>query len=562
MKVQIQGKKPVILDPSDYKQGGEAKVWIKGKTVYKIYHDPKHMIPMEKIQELQGIKVLNVIKPKDIILDNRKKPIGFTMDKAVGEALVKLYTTGFRNDKGITNTHAVDLAENIKEAIQQVHEVGCLLVDINDLNIIVENSWIIPNFIDINSWQTPSFPATAINPNIKDWSSKTFTELTDWFSFAIITCYLFVGIHPFRGSHDNYHRSDVEGRMKDHVSIFNPDVRLPRSTRDFSLIPDHYRKWYIELFENGTRVNPPLLPGTVTIVPVKVTIIRSTDNFEIEYLMDFDSNVVSHKDVFGREITRTTDTIWIDKDKYRVNPGVDVVITPVDIIPILAKINKNILELKSLVNNKTLVYSKLNATGMMIINNTLFVTHEGSITEIGFTDMSEKVIVSVDSSWDIMPSSHEVFDGVIYQFIMGKPYLVIPIPKQGENTAYIEKEIPELEGYKIINAKHDHGVVMLTCYKTSKYDLFILRFDGDFKDYHCRVVEDVDLQDPNFVTLANGIVISIYADDTLEVFRVDPTKPEVDKFTDPEINSTMKLCKKGVEVRFFQDKSIYKIRKK
>lgn len=562
MKVYIQGKKPITLDPSDYKQGGEAKVWIKGKTVYKIYHDPKHMIPLEKIQELQGIKVPNVIKPEDIILNSRKKPIGFTMTKAVGDSFIKLYTNGFRNDKGITHNHIVELVENIKEVIQQVHKVDCLLVDINDLNIIVEPSWVVPNFIDINSWQTPSFPATAINPNVKDWSSKTFTELTDWFSFAVITCYLYVGIHPFRGSHDDYHRSDVESRMKDHVSIFNPDVRLPRSVRDFSLIPDHYQKWYIDLFEKGKRGIPPLLPGTIIIVPVKVTIIKSTDNFEIEYLKEFDDDIISHRDVFGKEITRTMDKMWIDKDKYRVNPGVDAIITSVNIVPILAKVDKNVLELKCLVDDKTLIYPTLNAAGMMVIDNALFITHKGTITELGFTDMSEKVIVSVDSSWNIMPSSHEVFDGVIYQYIMGKPYLVIPIPKQGENTAYIEKEIPELEGYKIINAKHDHGVVMLTCYKTSKYYLFILRFDNEFKDYHCRIVEDVDLQDPNFVTLANGIVISIYADDTLEVFRADPTKPEVDKFTDPEINSTMKLCKKGVEVRFFQGKAIYKIRKK
>jgi hypothetical protein len=64
MKVSIQGKKPVNLDPSDYKQGGEAKVWIDKKIVYKIYHDSKHMIPLEKIQELQAIKVNNVVVPK------------------------------------------------------------------------------------------------------------------------------------------------------------------------------------------------------------------------------------------------------------------------------------------------------------------------------------------------------------------------------------------------------------------------------------------------------------------------------------------------------------------
>ena len=562
MKVYIQGKKPVNLDPSDYKQGGEAKVWIDKKIVYKIYHDSKHMIPLEKIQELQAIKVDNVVVPKDLILNSRKKPIGFTMDKAIGDPLIKLHTTGFRNTKGIINDHIVALIEMIKKVILEVHEANCLLVDINDLNIIVEPSWTVGNFIDINSWQTPNFPATAINPNVRDWSSKTFTTLTDWYSFAIITCYLFVGIHPFRGSHKKYNRSDVEGRMRDHVSIFNSDVRLPKSVRDFSLIPDYYRKWYIELFENGKRNEPPLLPGTVTIVSVMVKLIKSTDSFKIKFLQRFDSDIIFYKEVFGREIIRTKKSIYINKDNYQVNPGVDIIITEMDVIPILSKIEDNTLKLRSLSNNKDVIYPMLNASDIMIVNNALFIINDGDIIELGFTDMRNKVIVSVDSIWSIMSNTHEVFDGVIYQLIMGRSYVVIPVPKMGEKTMYIEKEIQELDGYKIINAKHESGVLMVTGFKRTTYDLFIIRFNSDYTQFHCRKIEDVDLEDLNFVSLANGMCVSIFADNTLEIFRRDPTQPKVNKIEDSAIDSTMKLCKKGVEVRFFKENKLYSIQMK
>lgn len=562
MKVYIQGKKPVNLDPSDFKSGGEAKVWIKGDSVYKIYHDPKHMIPVEKIQELQSINLPNVFSPKDIILSPRKKPIGFTMDKAIGESLIKLHTTGFRNDKGITNNHAIELIENIKKTISLVHEKNFLLVDINDLNIVVEHSWVDPNFIDVNSWKTPNFPATAINPNVRDYSSSKFTTLTDWFSFGVITCYLFVGIHPFRGSHKKYNRADVEGRMRDHISIFNKDVRLPRSVRDFSLIPDHYRKWYIDLFENGKRMEPPLLPGTVVMVSVDVRIIQSTDSFEITYYKEFDDIITSHRKVFGRDVTRTKSTIWIDNERMVVSPGVDVIITYVDLNPILVKVSNGILELKCTDHKKEVKCPKFNASNMMIIDNNLFIINSGDVYEIGFTDIGDKIVASVDSSWSIMPGSSEVFDGVIYQLIAGKPYLVIPIPEPGENTKYIENGIPEIQDYKIINAKHKDGVIMLTGLKNSIYDLFIIRFNEYYSSYHCRKIEDVDLQDPNFASLINGIVVSILTDNTLEISRRDPTKPNIDKIYDSDINSTMRLCKNGLEVRFFQDRNLYKIKKK
>lgn len=561
MKVYIQGKKPVNLNPSDFKSGGEAKVWIKGNNVYKIYHDPKHMIPIEKIQELKSVNLPNVFTPKDIILNHRKKPIGFTMDKAIGEPFIKLYTTGYRNDKGIINKSIIELVENIKKTIQLIHEKNFLLVDINDLNIIVKPNWVEPGFIDVNSWKTPNFPATAINPNVRDYSSNKFTALTDWFSFGVITCYLFVGIHPFRGSHNDYNRSDIEGRMKDHVSIFNPSVRLPRSVRDFSLIPNHYRKWYVELFENGKRAEPPLLPGTVSIVSVDIRIIQSTNSFKITHIKKFDDPIISHRQIFGRDITKTKGALWIDKSKYHVSQGVDIIITDVDLNIVFVKVSDGTLKIMC-PKNKEGICPEFNASNMMIINNSLFIIDHGDISEIGFTDMGDKIIGSVDSSWSIMPESHEVFDGVIYQLISGNPYLLIPIPKAGENTKYIEKKIEELYGYKVINAKHENGVIMLTGFKDTTYDLFILRFDEQYDSYQCRKIKDVDLQDPNFISLVNGIVVSILTDNTLEISRRDPTKSEVDKIDDPDINSTMKLCKRGTEVRFFQDRNLYEIKKK
>jgi len=81
MEVMVRGKGKVKLDPSDFKAGGEAKVWMIGDTVYKIYHEIKHMIPESKLMELQSLKSPNIVKPEYIILDKKDRPIGFTNDK-------------------------------------------------------------------------------------------------------------------------------------------------------------------------------------------------------------------------------------------------------------------------------------------------------------------------------------------------------------------------------------------------------------------------------------------------------------------------------------------------
>ncbi len=557
----VRGKGKVNLDPSDYKAGGEAKVWIHGDVVYKIYHEIKHMTPEAKLMELRSLNAPHIITPIDIILDNKDRPVGYTMNKADGVPMVTMFTTGYQNNNAIEHAHVVSLIENMKSTTSIIHEQDFLIVDYNELNIIVKKDWVTPQYIDTNAWKTPSFPADAIAPYVRDYSSNEFTTLTDWFSFGIITCYLYTGIHPFRGSHPKYSRTDVEGRMKDHVSIFNSDVKLPRQVRSFNSIPDNYLKWYKVMFEDGKRLAPPDLAGITGSVSVIVTVIKSTNSFEITFIREFEDEIIYHKNVYGKEITRTKKEIWINKTNYRVGSGVDIIITQRNLHTVLAKIKDSKLDMICLDNTIDLNYYKMNASSLMIVANTLFVINEREIIEVGFFDGTGKITASVDSSWGLM-SNAEIFNGIIFQHIMGKPYVVIPIPKEGSISSYIELEIPELDGYRIVNGKHENGIVILTGLKNGDYDLFILRFDDNYASYHCRKIDSVDLVSPNFVSLDNGQTIFINAIDEMELFKREPSSTSVIDINDPDIDFTMKLCNNGMQVRFFQGNNLYSIKKK
>jgi len=76
--------------------------------------------------------------------------------------------------------------------------------------------------------------------------------------------------------------------------------------------------------------------------------------------------------------------------------------------------------------------------------------------------------------------------------------------------------------------------------------------------YVCRFINVNDMNEVNFVTLDNGIVILIY-DDQMEIFSNNPDSIKVKIIKDKELNSDMKLCKRGVSTRYFIGNKLYSI---
>ena len=132
MKVFVKNK-PVELTKTHYKgSGGEGSVYCKGRTGYKIYHDPKKMIPTGKIQELGVISLPNVLAPMEVIYDTRQHPIGFTMpyvDKI--EFLCKLFVKGFRDRENVSPKMIVDIITEMQKTLIEIHKKNILVVDYN-----------------------------------------------------------------------------------------------------------------------------------------------------------------------------------------------------------------------------------------------------------------------------------------------------------------------------------------------------------------------------------------------------------------------------------------------
>ena len=559
MQVIVEGKK-ISLTQNDYvTQGGEGKIFQKGNVAYKIYEDLKKMIPTGKIEELSRLNVPNIVCPKEIIYSPKKEIVGFTMDWLGDDnyAMCKMFTNTFRDSNAITNDHVIELVENIKNIIiAPIHEQNCLMVDGNELNYLVRPDFVTPLFIDVNSYQTASFPPTAIMPSIRDWKNPDeFSVMSDWFSFAIVSFQLFIGIHPFKGKHKNYKKNDFEKRVKDNVSVFNKDVRLPPPARDFDLIPSDYKDWYVRLFEKGERLFPPKMPGSTKTIQVKTILVNSTDNFEIIEIKEFESDIVYHNET----ITKTKEKLYIGSADYKVSPDVEVLLSPFKAEPILCKIDKGTIELKTPSAGVVVQQINLVCTDKMIVNDALLIKNRGQLTEIQFSDTGQ-IIPSVQQVWNIEPKSSKLFSNIVVQSVLGRAYVCIPLP-QYKQSSFIIKDIPELDKMQIIDAKHDNHVAMFITNEAGIYNKYVVVFSDSYNKYVVRIFEDVDYIPLNFVTLQSGVCISIREDDVVEIFHyAHPSK--VKEIKDPKVDSTMRLCKRGMDVRFFKGNKLFSFKVK
>jgi hypothetical protein len=225
--------------------------------------------------------------------------------------------------------------------------------------------------------------------------------------------------------------------------------------------------------------------------------------------------------------------------------------------PILVKIEKQSLVLFNLKKNEV-IQTKIGCVEKIIIDNTIYARYEGNLIEISLNELNDKLIPSIKHVWNIMPKSSQFLNGIIYQNVLGKAYLVIPKPEVTKNSSCQILSIPELNGYRIMDGKYENKICMITGYKNNIYSKFILRFNVTGK-YDCRIIENVDYHLINFTVLDNGLCVSINDDDSIELFSNSLNVSKVDCIKDPDINSSMNLCKDGVRVMFYKENQLYSL---
>ena len=508
MQYFIEGGGSVDITDRDFlAEGGEGRLYAKNDRLFKIYHDPQQALSSAKLQELNALNHPSIIRPQALLLNRKNQAVGFWMSRiAQAVPLPRLFTNDFRQRHQIGNRLIIDLVENMRETIAYIHARRCLIVDGNEMNYLVtETDFRTPYFIDVDSWQTPGFSATAIMPTIRDYHTQGFSALTDWFAFGIVACQLFVGIHPYKGGHPNFKKHDLEARMRANISIFNADTTLPGAARDLDSMPAVFKDWLIALFEQGERLPAPSLKGASIAPIMRKKVIQGTDNFVIDRLREFDAPIQFHSAWHGLHTVHTHTTLYAGKQSLAIPDSSPVIVySPRQLLPLACAINtERMLQIHRL-DDGTPLNLTLRAERLLLSDNTLYALYRDKLTEIRIQEYGDKLLAAAGQSWSVLPEAAQVLTGMVYESVLGKPYLVIP----WQPNACTVQEVPALAGYKIVDGKHDKGVAILIGYsQNGHYDRLIVRFNKDYTQHDVRITSNLDQPSINFVTLDNGVVV-------------------------------------------------------
>src|SRR3989344_4396762 len=192
LKVELEGRGEITLRPSDYvAQGGQGIVYRAHKTVVKIYHDVSAMrrdgLP-DKLKLLSGFRHPYVISPEGLVFDQNRRAVGFYMPFTDGEPMSRVFTTAFLRRVGFGDAEAKQIVQRMREVVQFAHQKGAVLVDANELNwlvLIKGSNAPEPRIIDVDSWSIGRWPAKVVMLSIRDWHTKSFNQLTDWFAWGV-----------------------------------------------------------------------------------------------------------------------------------------------------------------------------------------------------------------------------------------------------------------------------------------------------------------------------------------------------------------------------------------
>lgn len=570
-KVKIGNGGTFTISDKYYKAaGGEASIYVNGGKVFKIYHDANKTLPAKKIKELSVIHNPQVVVPQDLIFDAATgDPLGYTANYIDNvEPLLKLFTRTFKQDNNLDPKMIAELVKQLQLVTNDIHGAQCLIVDFNELNVLVNITphTLTPYFIDVDSYATPSYKATAIMDSVRDRRVSSTVNgklvynadaLSDWYSWGIISFWLYTNIHPFRGGHPNYKPRDKVKQMDDGISVFHRGVKMPPSVNNFNVIPKRHLDWYEAVFLRNERSVPPL-PDSVAplVVPAAITIVKGNKQVDVIQVAAYSENIVSVLQSMGLNYVVTHKKVYCDQKELMA--GCErakkvLLCTASDGSIIVGSLSGPTVKFFEL--NRQREVGTVASTDIFARNGSIYSMSNGKLVENYFTAMGDKMIHRVNEIENVSAYTAVVHDGCVIQDLIGKIHLTLPY-KRG---ACFSKYLPALDGYRIVEAKSERTVTVIIAEKGGQYDRFIVVFNKDYSDFDVRKVEDVAYDTINFTVLENGLCLLLANVDELEMFV---NNQNIQVIKDPPIDSTMKLFNTPDGAHFINGNSFHQIKRK
>lgn len=529
MKIYVRGQGAVSLNKRHFvAKGGEGDIYVRGDVAYKLFHDPKRAIAPSKVRELSAITDDRVIKPDALVQRSaRGATIGYAMPFVRDtEPLCRLFPRSFKERNGLDAPIIHRLIEDLAARVRSVHAAGALIVDLNEMNFLVQLRSEAVFAIDADSYQTPSHPATAIMPSIQDphtlGGGEVFSERSDWFSFAVLSFQLLIGVHPFKGKHP-----DVKGlmaRMQQAISVFDAKVKLPRVAYPLDIIPDDWKGWYRAVFDEQKRLPPPadMTGGACYRVSARMPSAAALTTKELAAFPGAIRALLSLQTSADGFCVATAEGVYAGTRRIGdALPSGAVLGASAKGAAVAAWCRDERLELSDLTHGIRLE-TALAADDVFSVRGRILLKHDDKIQELILHDLGSTVVAS--SRWvaRVLPHATQIFDGVALQSLLGARYASL-FPAEG---MHVQVRLPELDDLTVVDARADgdlrHGILLMAIARDRNGDdlrlVFRIAPDGARYDVDRRTLDSP--MAAVCAVLDTGVAVALRADGKLEVFSM------------------------------------------
>lgn len=426
-RLVLPGSGPVTLRAADFvARGGQGAVYARGDVAYKVFDDPAACPSAAKVAELAAVTDPSVVKPEQLLLRSDGVPVGYTM-RYVPDAwpLCRLFTRAFRDQHGVRMATRVRLVGRMARTVAALHAAGVVVVDLSEMNALVGPAFDTVWFIDADSYQTPSYPATALADHVRDRHAEpgVFDAATDWFAFAVVSFQLLVGAHPFRGTHPTV--KGLDARMRANLSAFDPAVTLPPCCEPVANIPPRLRAWYEAVFELGERTAPPLdisvpEPAASALPPGEILVTLGR----------------------GRRVQLRRDP---ELHLFDLDAGCPVALAT-------------------------------RADAAVVHANRLYLKARDNLLEVRLHDGGARVFATTRVAGRVHARATRLFPGAAVQSLLGATFVSLFVAP----GRCPQVRIPELDGYRVVDARLDRETLIVLAERGGAYHRVTVRFASGF----------------------------------------------------------------------------------
>ncbi len=541
MKLYLPGGAAVTLGRSDFvASGGQGSVYARGDRAYKVYADPTAAVPPGKLQDLAVLAHPDILRPLEPLLDRQGAQVGHTLRFVPDtEVLCTLFARAFRDQQGITPAIALALCDRLRTLVDAAHAASCLVVDLNEMNFLVSRRWKRVFAIDVDGWQTPRFPATALMDSVRDRHGPPgrFDRGTDWFAFAVTAFQLLRGVHPYKGLHPDV--QGLDARMTANLSVLDPSVTAPPVIQPVDVVPPALQRWFHEVLQEGARSAPPTATGSLPSRPPAPRPAASTPHLEVRTLATFDATVrlwVAHR---GRVVAIAGDRVFVDgRPQPLPHPTATVGFSPRGNRPVLAWVEGGRLRLFDLLDRRP-IPCDLAASRVVSSRARLQILSGTQVLEMGFVE-GASLLPAPRPLVQVLPRATSLHPGCALQDLLGARWLSA---FAGPGLAH-QVRLPAFDRARVLHARCDRGVLVVVAAGPSGPRRHVLRFAADHRTWDLRSA-DAGPGTAEVVVLDSGVALSVDEQGRLELFSARPGDPRLQLIDLPGLADGMHLCDGG-----------------